>query len=347
MNEFLQRTYGPWQIPVVSFLAIIGGLAAGIAVRRLVLPLVARAARRSAWQYDDILIEAARGPVVLWGTLLGLRLAVVLARLPERTDRMLAQAIMVLGVISVTWFIGRFAGQAMTKGRASGAPAVTLLANLVRAVLFVVGALIILDNLGISITPVITALGVGGLAVGLALQDTLSNFFAGVRILAAGTIRPGDFVRLESGQEGFVQDITWGQTTIRQTANNIVIVPNSKLSQAIVINFSAPTPPQVVVVPVGVAYGSDLELVERVTLEVAAAAQRDLPVGVAEYEPAVRFHTLADSSINLNVVLQARSYDERFLLQHEFLKRLVKRYAAEGIEIPYPVRTVITKDARS
>ena len=94
-----------------------------------------------------------------------------------------------------------------------------------------------LNAVGVSITPIITALGVGGLAMALALQDTLSNLFAGIHILAEHTIRIGDFIRLETGQEGYVEDISWRTTRIRMLPNNMVIVPNSKLAQSVVVNY--------------------------------------------------------------------------------------------------------------
>ena len=209
------------------------------------------------------------------------------------------------------------------------------LANIVRAVVFAVGILVILQGLGISITPVLTALGVGGLAVGLALQDTLSNFFSGIRILASGKIRPGDFIRLEGGLEGTVQDITWGQTTLRQPSNNLIIVQNAKLAQAITTNISLPAAELSVSVPVNVAYGSDLERVERVTLEVARAVQAEVPGALRGYEPAVLFGALGPVSVQMSVVLRASAWDQQSALISEFIKRLLARYAAEGIEIPH------------
>ncbi len=317
------------------------GLIAGMAARRVVLPLVARAASRSSWKYDDALVEAARNPVVLWGALGGLFLGTRILPFSPGTRGTLATTFLVLGILSVTWFLARFAGLALRVRAAAGAQAgVSLIANVVRAAVFVTGILIILQTLGIAITPIITALGVGGLAVGLALQDTLGNFFAGVRILAAGRVRPGDFIKLDSGEEGYVLDITWAQTTVRQLPNSVVIVPNAKLVGATVTNYDLPDTEQAFVVPVGVAYGSDLERVERVTVEVARQVQETVAGGVPTFEPVVRFHTFADSSVNLNVVMRARHYTERPLLIHEFVKRLHARYAQDGIEIPFPQRVV-------
>lgn len=328
-----------WSVPVAVAL---GGLGVGLVLQRNLLPAIHRAAARSSWKYDDVAIAAVSGPVVLWGALIGLRVAVRILPLAPATERPIAQGILVAGILSVTWALARFAVGALRAGAPPGSlPGVSLIANVTRAVVFAVGVLVALQTLGISITPVITALGVGGLAVGLALQDTLANFFAGIRILASGRIHVGDFVQLESGQDGFVEDITWGQTTIRQPANNLVIVPNAKLATAITTNYNAPLLSQNVVVQVGVAYGSDLDRVERVTLEVAAQTQREVPESVPDFVPALRFKEFGESSVNFFVVLQARSYPQRWSVISEFIKRLHHRFGIEGIEIPFPIRTVI------
>ena len=318
-----------------------GGLAAGIAVRRLVLPLVARWAARSTWKYDDLLVHAIRGPVVVWFVLIGLRLAVKWLPLSTSVDRTLGTITLVLGIFAVTWAVARFAAGAVSLGTGGGAyRAVSLLANVVRFVVFAVGILVVLQTLNISITPIITALGVGGLAVGLALQDTLANFFAGIRILMAGKIRPGDYIQLENLQEGFVEDITWGQTTIRQGAGNLVIVPNAKLSTAIVTNYALPLSPQVFVVNVGVAYGTDLQRAEQLALEVAREVQQSVPEAVADFTPSLRYSGFGDSALNFDVVLQTRAYPERFAMVSEFIKRLHDRFGDAGIEIPFPQRVV-------
>ena len=249
-----------WSLPAA---AALGGLALGILVRRTVLPRVARAAAKSTWKYDDALVEAINGPIVVWCVLLGLRLAVRLLPLANATDATIGRVILIAGILSVTWATARFASAALRTSTMTGSlPGVSLLANIATGVVVLVGLLIVLQNMGIAIGPIVGALGVGGLAVGLALQDTLANLFAGIRILAARKIRPGDFIRLDNGLEGVVHDITWSLTTIRQLADNLVIVPNGKLAQMIVTNISLPLAEIVVTVTVGVAYDSDLEKVE-------------------------------------------------------------------------------------
>jgi small-conductance mechanosensitive channel len=211
-------------------------------------------------------------------------------------------------------------------------------------VILAIGVLVALQSLGVSITPLLGALGVGALAIALALQDTLANLFAGVHILASKKVRPGDYVKLDSGEDGYVVDITWRNTTVRQLAGNIVVVPNAHFASAIVTNYHQPAQDLAVRVQVGVSYGSDLEQVERVTIEVATDVMATVEGGVPDFEPFIRYHTFGDSSINFTVIMRAHEYTATFLIVHEFIKLLHARYRAEGIEIPFPIRTLVTPD---
>lgn len=204
--------------------------------------------------------------------------------------------------------------------------------------------MIILQSYGISIAPILTALGVGGLAISLALKDTLSDFFAGLHILLSQKVRIGDFVELDSGQKGYITNITWRNTTMVERANNVISIPNNKLSQAITKDYDLKDTSYSVKIPVGVAYDSDLEQVERVATEVAQTVIDELDVASKEYAPIIRFQVFADSSINFTVYMRAAKYGDHHPMVHEFIKRLHKRFDKEGIEIPFPMRTVVQKN---
>jgi len=219
-------------------------------------------------------------------------------------------------------------------------PAVSLVVQASKVLVLLVGVIIALDKIGIAITPILTALGVGGLAVALALRDTLENLFAGFHVLASGQIKVGNYIRLEGGEEGFVEDITWRNTVIRQPSDNLIIVPNSKLSSSIVINFHKPDSELAVIVPVGVSYDSDLEKVEKITIEVAKEVQKEVEGAVPDFEPFIRYTAFGDFSINFNVILRAKDVPSQHVLRHEFIKRLKRRYEEEGIKIPFPIREV-------
>jgi len=207
--------------------------------------------------------------------------------------------------------------------------------------------LVILGTLGISITPIIASLGITSLAVALALQPTLENFFSGVQLVIDKPIRVGDYIELESGEQGFMERIGWRSTWIKMLPNNIVIMPNSKLSQSKIINYYYPEKELSVPVDVGVHYNSDLEHVERVTLEVAREILKSHKWGVDSYDPFVVYHTFDSSSINFTVMLRAEEYFNRFFIKSAFIKALHKRFSDEVIVIPYPIRAINTSQENS
>jgi small-conductance mechanosensitive channel len=145
---------------------------------------------------------------------------------------------------------------------------------------------------------------------------------------------------LESGQEGFVEDISWRYTALRTGSNNTIIVPNSKLASVIVSNYFLPDKEIVFDITIGVDYNSDLQKVEEVTVEVLKEMQQASPDCVQNFEPFIRFQQFGESSIVLKAFLRAKTFGSQFLIKHELMKRIQKRYTEEGINIPFPVRNV-------
>lgn len=214
----------------------------------------------------------------------------------------------------------------------------------IRVFVYSIGALIILDSLGISITPLLASLGVGSVAVALALQDTLSNFFSGIYVLADRPINIGDYVNLNdgAGMEGYVVNIGWRSTRIQQLSGNVIVVPNSKIASSRLTNYNLPNRETSVSVPVGVSYDGDLEQIEKVIVEVAKQVIATVPGAVRSYVPSVRYNEFGDSSINLSVNLRAETYVDNYLIKHEFIKALHARFKKEGIDIPFPQRVIHT-----
>lgn len=206
--------------------------------------------------------------------------------------------------------------------------------------IYLIAVLMILGYFKIQITPLIATLGLGGLAVGLAMQNTLLNFFSGLHIISDKPVNVGDWVEIENGISGYIEDIGWRSTRIKTISNNIVIIPNAKLAESTIINNSLPEKEIRVVVECGVAYGSDLEKVEKVTVDVARKIQKTVRGAVKDFEPLMRYHTFGDSNINFSIILRAQDFFSRYLLMHELIKALKKRYDKEKIEISWPVRKI-------
>lgn len=333
-----------WSVPAGWLLA---GIITGLVVERVVLGRLKVWSAKSGWGYDSILIGGVKGVAFFWCLMLGVFFGSQSIGLRPEWQAMVSKALVVALMFSLTVAIARVAGGLLSHSakRAGGAVASSIIAHLVAVAIYILGFLVILDSLGVQITPVLTALGVGGLAVALALQDTLGNLFAGLQLVASKKIYIGDYIRLDSGDEGVVTDLTWRYTTIRTLPGNLIIVPNAKLGSAIVTNFTNPSPSQPVVVPVGVAYGSDLERVERIAIEVATDIQITVDGAVRDFKPVVRFSGFGDSSVNFNLVMRAATFQDQFLMNHELIKRLHARFNADGIEIPFPIRTVHLKGA--
>lgn len=277
------------------------------------------------------------------GLVSGLGIALRFQLMPPEWQSEAVFAWKIVALFVATIFIARLAGRYVyhhTAGISGDFPATSLVQHVARILVYLIGILVIMQTAGISVTPVLTALGVGGLAVALALQDTLANLFAGIQIIASRKIRPGQFVRLESGEEGYISDITWRNTTIRTLPNMMVIIPNGKLASSIVTNAYLPAKEVSSRVEVGVHYDSDLEKVEQIAIETAKVIAKEFPGGVTKPEPVVRFNQFGDSAINMAVVFRVKEYADQFLMQHLLIKALHRRFREEGIVIPYPIRTL-------
>ena len=224
---------------------------------------------------------------------------------------------------------------------------------IVRALFALLATIIFLENLNISLTAVWTTLGVGSVAVALALQETLSNFFSGLYLLADRPVNPNDYIKLDSNQEGYVLRIGWRSTILRTLGNNYVVIPNSTLAKAIITNFSVPETQMSYTLPVSVVYGTDPRRVEKLLLEAAQEAIRDGLQGLlAKPDPSVALIPgFGESSLNFSLSLQVSQFTDQYPVQSEMRKRIIKKFQEAGIEMPFPTRTVVldksTKDLLS
>lgn len=328
-------------MPIGIAIAVVGVL---IFIRAITFRALHSWAEKTETELDDIIIRVIKTPSIFWCIAIGLYVGLAISGLPEKYIVYLSKAIMVIVILSVTFAAANLAGQIFrTYVQRANLPIPTtgLAYGVIKGSVIVIGILIALTSIGISITPLITALGIGGLAVALSLQDTLANLFAGIHILMEKSIRIGDFIRLDSGQEGIVVDITWRTTRIKMLQNNTVIIPNSKLSQSVVINYYLPEKRMSLLIPIGVSYSSDPEKVERILVEEAKKAAGEIPGLLAEPEPFVRFIPgFGKSSLDFTLICQVKEFVDQYLVQHELRKRIFKRFREEGIEIPFPHRTV-------
>jgi small-conductance mechanosensitive channel len=215
-----------------------------------------------------------------------------------------------------------------------------LINNFFSIIIYLLAIIVILGYFKLDITPLLAGVGVGALAIGLALQSTLANFFAGLHIVSDQPIRVGDFIELDKDTMGFVEDIGWRSTRIKTMTDNLIIVPNGKLADSTILNYSMPKQDLSFWVHCGVAYESDLQKVEQVTLEVAKEVQQTFPGAVKDFEPLFRFQEFGDSNIDFIAILRVEEPMKRYVVRNEFIKKLKKRFDKEKIEISWPIRKI-------
>jgi len=318
--------------PGITFVTV---TLAALLAREVVLRTLGRWLRGS--DIGALVVEILRVPSLVWCLVPGIAAAIQVAQLPESTVHVLNLTFLAVIIFSVTITLANVAGVLIVRlgERRALAVAVTGLAQTsARATVLVIGGLVLLAALGVHITPLLTALGVGGLAVALALQDTLSNVFAGLHLLADKPIRVGDYVKLADGVEGYVVDVGWRSTRVRQLQNSIAIVPNSSVAKSTIVNFA-------VTIRVSVDYASDPDRVEAVLVEEAQGAAGDVPGLLAEPAPLVRLIPgFTESGLEFSLTCYVASYVDQYPVQHELRKRILRRFRAEGIALSLAARVI-------
>ncbi|HOM72102.1 MAG TPA: mechanosensitive ion channel family protein [Armatimonadota bacterium] len=239
--------------------------------------------------------------------------------------------------IGIRWYVRSF-GDPSFEGHA------LIYRKIVMLVIWIFAGVLVLDQLGYKITTIIAGLGIAGLAAGLALQDTIANLFSGFYLMVDRSVRTGDYIKLDTGDEGFVEYVGWRNTKIRVWANNIVLIPNAKLVQSVITNYTLPSPDLSVYVWCSVGYDNDLDFVEKVTLDAAKEVISKVPGADTTYNPVVRFKEFGDYSIKLLLIIRAEDVSAQYLLHHECMKALHKRYREEGIDISLLVQHLVLSD---
>jgi len=341
------ENYIPLQL--LSFIeplaTIATGVVLGLIFKKFLVSRLKSLSLKNDWESDDVIINAIDSVIVFWFFLAFSTIAIGNASLPGPED-LYQKIISAFLIISISFTASKIVlGLLDVWSKTNKSlPSTGIFKGLTNFAIFSLGVLFILQSFGISITPLITALGVGGLAVSLALKDTLSDLFGGINILLSKTMQEGDYVQLDNGYQGYVENVGWRYTTIRERANNIISIPNSVLSGSISKNFSSMDSAFRVPIQIGVSYDSDLDHVEKVALEVANDLYENLECISKSYKPVIRFREFADSSINFFIYFQGKNFGDHNTIMNSYIKKLHKRFREEKIDIPYPIRTLIHKN---
>lgn len=338
-----------WEITIGS-----GILAVSIGVAFLLRLLLARIVKmltgKTKTTLDDLVVHAISRPLFIFVLVHGFFLALTSTTFLDPWQAYVvrvwfATAVLVVlyGLQRVTnaliqWYASEMATRTSSRLDQNLLPLVRRFINIS---LLILGVLLILDDLGIQISPLLAGLGIGGLAVALALQPTLNNFFAGTYLVSGNVLNVGDFIEMEGGVRGYVSEVGWRSTRVRTPVNNLVIIPNSRIADSILTNYSMPSTEVGVMVEAGVSYSSNLAHVREVVLEEASRLIEEMPEADKSSQPWFSYERFGDSNVDFWVLLQAKDRISSFALKTEMMIRLHERFTKEGIEINYPVRKVI------
>ncbi len=327
----------------IFLLIIIGSVLIAKLFFVLMTIYVKKITEKTKSRIDDIILKVATKPlfilIVFIGLYFGLKSLSIFALYSTEIDKVFFIGVVLIASFIISKIFGKLIpNHLMVQKKFERTP--RLITKIIDIFVYLIAILIILDHLNVEITALVASLGVGALAIGLALQSTLSNFFAGVHIITDKPIKVGDFIEIEGGLLGYVEDVGWRSTRIRTLLNTLVIVPNSKLAENIITNNSLPALEMSMVIQCGVSYKSDLEKVEKVTIDVAKKIQKNVSGAIKTFEPFIRYHTFGDSNINFSVILRVEKPVAKYVVKHEFIKALKKRYDKEGIKISWPVRKI-------
>ncbi|MGD1901633.1 MAG: mechanosensitive ion channel family protein [Geitlerinemataceae cyanobacterium] len=335
-TNFLEVMQLLWPLAIV-LLGVIGGV---IFERRAIVYLRAIAAK-TGWPGYRIVLSSLRWMTLLWFILAGFFCASLTLKLDPPLRSLFDKTLLALTLMSVTVVIARLAVGfiELYSGNKDDntSPITSLFENLTKLAIFSLGVLIVIQSLGISITPLLTALGVGGVSIGLALQNTLANLFSGLNIILSKKVRPGDYLELSTGEAGYVTDVEWRYTVIQDIRESQIVIPNSKIVSSAFKNYGLPQKYLTVDVRLGFAYGVDLAAAEKITIEVARELQTNCLHASPEKAPFFLYENFGYYSVDARIFVHAKDYLAGLYMRHELIKRLHARYTLEDIELAFPI----------
>ena len=342
MLDYLTGLLGKEYLVVIVIM--ITSLIGSKIVQFIIVRFLHRLTAKTKTDIDDKIIAAISKPIIISVILVGLQISLTMLTVLTEYQFWISTGFFIIYTLIGAMVVSRIVKIFVSKGlhaKTGVTNTPNLLNNVISILIYLIALFVIMGHFGTDLTGAIAALGVGGIAIALALQGTLSNFFAGLHIISDRPVSVGDFIELDAETKGFVEDIGWRSTRIRTIGNVSIIIPNSKLSESVIINNTLPSKPTSVIVKCGVAYTENLEKVEKVVLEVAKEIQKTVDGAVKDHEPLMRFNNFGDSNIDFSVILRVEEFTSKYVITHEFIKALKKRFDREKIEISWPMRKIV------
>ncbi len=311
-------------------------------VINLILRILARKAEKTSTKIDDIILHAIRRPLYILIIVAGIYYAIhqtpYLGDWVDKFDEGFKYRHFILAIFG-TWvvaslakrFIREYGHELASRTEGQVDERIVAFADMTAMyVIWMLGILIALSAVNVEITPLITGMGIAGLAIALAAQNLLSNVFGGVTITLDQLYKVGD--RVEMGNVyGDIYEIKPRYTKVRTLNNTVITIPNSKVINEQLINYGLPDTTTRVKIPISVAYGTDPKKVDEILLDIV----NNIPLVLKRPEPFVRFTEYASSSQNFELLVWINHYDDRHPVIDVIFREMFTRFKKEGIEIPF------------
>lgn len=325
-------------VPVATFLA---ALVIALLVRHLLLQLFIKRVQQRII-FSHVFLEAVRFPSVLWCVVAALQIAILTASPEPWAVAVATKSTAAFLIVSISLvFAAIVAKMIAVYSERKRIPVVGLSQTLTYVVILSIAAIMLIRLFGGEISGVLTALGVGGLAVALALQDTLANLFAGIHILLEEAIVVGDPIRLSTGEEGTVRDIGWRTTRILTGTNDTIVIPNTKITTGILTNFNLPDKRAVVDVAIVAGHDADPDVIAQIAMEAAASTEGALrePAPTVLFDPGI-----TPTHMQMKLIVHVATPADKGPVQSEIRFRILQQFRSEGIPLPSVEKTVIVRN---
>jgi small-conductance mechanosensitive channel len=341
---FLGLSIEDWINLAISVLLVLIGAYFG---SRLVMWVLRRVVKRTTTEYDEAFLNAIKGQVMwLMGTVTAqfatTRLVFLSAEFKEWLDRIYF-VLYVWIILSVLWKLVEFSSDwyresIATEEKTGKADVLIPVVNRVaKAVILAIGFIIVLDRFGVNVTSLVAVLGIGGLALSLAAQDTLSDAIAGFTILLDQPFLVGHRIEISDlGTWGDVVEIGTRTTRIRTRDNRLVIIPNSIIAKSQVVNYTYPDPRYRVQIDIGIGYGMDIEKTRQIIIDTVSHLDgilKDKPVDAL-------YNDMGDSAMMFRVRWWIGSYEDKRRIYDRVNTALQLALDEAGIEMPFPIQQI-------
>ena len=346
ITEFVKTNWNDiWITTGIALAALVIGKFVYILLRKSLEKLT----KRTKTDIDDKILAATGRSIYIILFFIGLKIGL------DFTGILKAHAEILGKLFSIVWvIIGTFLAIETTTilisvyGRKRlGVGTSYLIQRLTKIGILFVSLIFVLNSIGIEISPLLASLGIAGIAVAFALQDTLTNFFSGLYLTADQPIRPGDYIKVNDNISGTVLDIGWRSTKLRTFDNNIIIVPNKKLGESVIVNYNLHGSKILMNVTIDAAYNNSPKKVEKIIYDTTRKVRDKMAEYCStDYEPVVRFYEFGDSGLKFKVFLEVKKRENQFLVGHELRKALYNSFKKNNIEIPFTTQTIYLKKTK-